>query len=322
MMTSAGNIAEMSTEHAVRVFTRRYSGAWTRADEADLQKWLAAAPEHRAAYEKVGQVWNTLGAVQGRLPRAGTQVRRDLRPLLWAAAAAIAIASFPLGLLTYNWWNGKAVTWSARRGETRSIVLPDGTQMVLDADTEVETRIGAHARRVVLRRGEALLSVAHDASRPFDVDIGRGRLTDLGTRFDVEFLQGQAHVAVLEGRIGVETPRGKITLDAGRAGGYEADGTLLPVRQADRSVTLWSDGQRHFNADPLPDVLQRLQRYHPVTFVLTDPQLRELRVSGTFRTSDLTLFLRTLQTALPIEARWTDLQHVEISPRAGARPRG
>jgi transmembrane sensor len=138
----------------------------------------------------------------------------------------------------------------------------------------------------------------------------------------VESLQGEARVSVLEGRVGVETPRGKVLLEAGRAGGYDRNGSLLPVQDVDRSVALWRDGQRHFNADRLSDVLERLQRYHTVMFVLTDPQLRQLRVSGTFRTGDLSLFLRTLEAALPIEARWTDSQHVEISPRADARPPG
>jgi transmembrane sensor len=160
----------------------------------------------------------------------------------------------------------------------------------------------------------------HDAARPFVVEVGRGRITDLGTRFDVENLQGRARISVLEGRVGVETPRGSMLLEAGRAGGYEGDGTLLVPHEADRSVELWLSGQRHFNADRLADVLQRLTRYHTVTFAFSDPQLQELRVSGTFRTGDLSLFLRTLQAALPIEVRWLDPQRIEIGSRVGARP--
>lgn len=311
-MTSQQNIADIL---AVRAWTRRNSGTWTEADEADLQGWLAAAPEHRAAYDKVGRAWAAVGALEGRLPRLATRPRRNRRPLLWAAAALLAVLAFPLWLATYNWWNGHPATWSVQRGQTRTLLLADGTRIVLDANSELEARIGARARHVVLLRGEALLTVAHDASRPFEVQVGRGRITDLGTRFDVENLQGRARVSVLEGRVGVETPRGKVQLEAGRAGGYDDNGALLPVREADRSVALWQQGQRHFDADPLPEVLERLGRYHPVTFMLSDPRLKELRVSGTFRTGDLPLFLRTLQAALPVEARWIDSQHVQISPR-------
>jgi transmembrane sensor len=346
------HIAAIATERAVREWTRRNSGQWTEADEADLQGRLAAAPEHQAAYDKVGRAWDAIGPLASRLTRLETPPRRDRsvtetqwrksheaptgrggaaeeiprsasgatrdrrrRMLPLAAAALLAVLVLPLGLAAYNWWNGRPTTWSVQRGQTRTLLLADGTRIVLDANSELEARIGARARHVVLRRGEALLTVAHDASRPFEVEVGPGRITDLGTRFDVENLQGHARISVLEGRVGVQTPRGKVLLEAGRAGGYDDNGTLLPVQDADRSVALWQDGQRHFDAERLPEVLERLERYHPVTFELADPKLRELRVSGTFRTGDLPLFLRTLQAALPVESHWIDSRHVQISPR-------
>jgi ferric-dicitrate binding protein FerR (iron transport regulator) len=59
-----------------------------------------------------------------------------------------------------------------------------------------------------------------------------------------------------------------------------------------------------------------------VTFFFTDPRLKELRVSGTFKMGDLALFLRTLAAALPVEARWTAPQHIEISSRPGVANQG
>ena len=316
MMPAPRNVADLCTEHAVRVWTRRNSGRWTEADEADLQQWLAAAPENRVAYEKIARVWTSLGALEGRIPRLAIPHRPSRLPLLGIAATLLVVLSLSIGFFSYRWWNGAPTTWTTPRGATRNILLADGTRIVLDADSELESRIGSRARHIALRRGEALLSVAHDAARLFEVEIGRGRITDLGTRFDVENLGGRARVSVLEGRVGLETQRGQVLLEAGHAGGYDGDGTLLPVRAADSSVALWADGQqRHFDADRLPDVLARLERYHQVTFTLTDPQLQQLRLSGTFRTSDLSLFLRTLQAALPIQIRWMDSQHVQISPR-------
>jgi ferric-dicitrate binding protein FerR (iron transport regulator) len=110
-------------------------------------------------------------------------------------------------------------------------------------------------------------------------------------------------------------------LAAGQASGYDNQGALLPVSNIDGAVTIWETGQRHFNADRLSDVLERITRYHLVSFVFKDPELRELRVSGTFRTDNLPLFLRTLRAALPIETVWLDAQRVEISRRTGIGPR-
>ena len=320
-MTSPGSAADLTTEHAIRAWTRRNSGAWTERDEADLQRWLAAAPEHQAAYEKIARVWSSLGRLEARITRQVPQAARNRRPMLRAAAALFAVACLGAAVGSYYWWNGTAFTWVATGGETRTLSLADGTRIVLDAGSEIESRIGARARHITLRRGEALLTVTHDARRPFDVAIGPGRVRDLGTRFDVESVGGRARVSVLEGRVDIETASGNVMLEAGNASGFDGNGHLLPVRQIDSSVALWTEGQRRFDADRLSDVISRLERSHDVKFRLTDPQLQELRVSGTFRTNDLPLFLRTLQTALPIESRWLDSQHVEISPRVEVRHR-
>jgi transmembrane sensor len=166
-----------------------------------------------------------------------------------------------------------------------------------------------------LSRGEALFSVTHDPARPFVVDSGAGRIVDVGTRFDVETTVGWTRVAVLEGSVALRTGHGTATLTAGRAGGYDNAGVLSPVAAADESVTLWSTGRRRFNSEPLPDVLDRLARYHGVSFVLADPSLRKLQVSGTFRVDDLPLFLRTLSAALPVRATATGPQRFEIAQR-------
>lgn len=314
-MAPREQVTDLRVEQALRAWTQRHSGSWTEDDEANLQKWLAVSPENRAAYEKAGRAWAVTGRMAGRVRRETTPAVHRHKYGLWAAAVLVAALAYPLWYFADNWWNGTPTEWSARRGETRAIQLIDGTRVVLDADSAIEARIGARSRHVVLQRGEALLSVVHDASRPFKVDIGPGRITDLGTRFDIERIQGRTRIAVLEGRVGVSTPRGQLILDAGRASGYDSAGALLPVSLIDSTVTIWETGQRHFDGDRLSDVLERITRYHPVTFIYKDADLKDLRVSGTFRTDNLPLFLRTLRAALPIETVWLDAQRVEIRRR-------
>jgi len=305
-------MTDLALRQAIRAWTQRHSGSWSQDDEANLQNWLAAAPENRAAYEKAGRAWAVTGQVAARVPR-------DLPPRnaygLWIAACLLAALCYPVWVMSDNWWHGTRTEWTAQLGQTRTIQLVDGTRIVLDAGSEVESRIGARSRHIVLVRGEALLTVAHDASRPFTADVGPGRITDIGTRFDIERLNGKTRVSVLEGRVSVSTAHGELVLDAGRASGYDPAGVLLPVSDIDGAVTIWETGQRHFNADRLSDVLDRIARYHPVTFVYKDGQLKDLRVSGTFRTDNLPLFLRTLRAALPIETVWLDTQRIEISRR-------
>jgi len=306
-----------AVDHAIRSWTRRHSGTWTQSDESELESWLAATPEHRAAFDKVARVWATAGALER--PRAVPLMRHRLvtrRALALCATVLIIALVVPTWQFVDRWWNGVPVLWSARRGHPEMLTLQDGTRVLLDADSELVVKLGARARRVSLRRGEALFTVVHDASRPFEVEIGPGRVTDLGTRFDVEMFDGSARVSVFEGRVGVATPHGEVVLTAGRSSGYDGSGTLLPVRTVEDKPSLSADGQRRFDAEPLSEVVERLARYHDVTFDFADPRLRQLQVSGVFRVSDLPLFLRTLSAAFPVNAKWTGPQRVEFTLRA------
>jgi transmembrane sensor len=326
-------ISEISMKHAIRAWTQRHSGTWLETDETELQRWLAADDEHREAYEKVRTAWALAGALKptpGSLqsrPLTGTSPQRAhpsafKRTALAAGIVFLSVAiGIPLWHSAYRWWNGAPIQLATLKGQPQTFALDDGTTVMLDADSQLTANIGAHRRRVSLSRGEALFNVEHDPSRPFEVVTGAGRVQDLGTRFDVDALESATRVAVIEGRVGVLTTRGQALLVAGQAGGYDNAGDLLPVKPFKEDTTRWSPGQRHFDHELLGDVLERVARYHAVKFVFNDAHLRDLRVSGTFRIGDLTLFLRTLAAALPIEPIYRNAGQIEIAAAKSAATR-
>ena len=318
-----------SLDEAIQAWTRRHSGTWSVAHEKKLQTWLAATAEHREAYEKVARAWGKTGDLKHTLP---DEIQREYElarhrsaaparfggVAKFALAAGLALLALGIGLWpsASRWWSGPATSLVSGKGQIKSFTLEDGTQVLLDADSQLIVHIGHYSRKAVLVRGEALLTVAHDPKRPLEVAVGIGRIQDLGTRFDIEALPDSSRIDVLEGRVGVLTPRGRTLLVAGQSSGYDRSGNLQAVSSLSATTAQWSQGQRHFDREPLGDVLERLTRYHAMTFVYTDPGLRNLRVSGTFRTSDQGLFLRTLAGALPIEVRYLSASRVEIATRA------
>jgi transmembrane sensor len=311
--------AEFYLRHAIRAWMRRHSGTWRENDEEALQAWLAANIEHREAYEKVARAWATAGALKHDPTYESAPPSRFAITKV-AIAACIALLALGVGMVlspaTIRWWNGPEVSLTTVKGQSKSFTLDDGTTVLLDADSRLIAHIGYHSRRASLVRGEALIGVAHDPARPFEVALGAGRIRDLGTRFDIEALPDSNRIAVLEGRVGVLTAQGQALLVAGQSSGYDNAGNFQAVRSFDVTAVQWFQGQRRFDHEPLGDVLERLTRYHAVTFVYTDTQLKNLRFSGNFRTDDLELLLRTLAAALPIKLKYLGPGKVEISPRA------
>ncbi len=291
---------------AIRWWVAAHSGEWGGKDAQELDDWLAADPAHRQAYARVARTWG----IAGELAEAGSHCKPPPRrilgrgPLVGAAIGfAFALLTIPLGVMADRWWNGVSETIATARGQQKILTLADGSKVVLDAGSEITHRIGYRRRNVTLVRGEALFAVTHDESRPFAVTAGAGRIVDLGTRFNVEMQHGHVHVAVLEGKVDIGTPHGRVALDAGQGVGFDNAGAVSPVVPVDATAAAWQEGLRVFRNEPLGEVLERLVRYYPVHFDLADPALADLRISGIFRITDLNLFLKTLEAGFPVRAQ-------------------
>lgn len=316
---------EALIQHAIRSWVRRQSGPWNEADETGLHAWLATSAEHREAYEKVARGWELAGELQAfhpGLPEEPSLAREQRpRPITRHLAAAAGIAAL-LVTGTLLFWSrvhlggsGSDTHWVTLKGQPKSFVLEDGTQVQLDGNSELLARFESSRRQMTLVRGEVRFNVVHDASRPFEVSAGSGRVQDLGTHFDIEALSNSTRVNVLEGQVAVSTDHGRALLAAGQSGGYDKAGNLDPVSPFDPTTAPWLEGLRTFDRERLGDVLERLARHHAVTFTFEDPRMQELRLSGKFRTDDLGLFLRTLAAALHVESRYLAQDRVEIASR-------
>jgi len=301
---------------AARLWVRRHSGSWNGRDEKTLRKWLAASPDHQDIYDRVAAVCELAGDVP--VIRRAEPVTGRSAVLHWRALGVVcllALICIPIWSQLRNWWSGIPVTWSAEANSPRTVTLADGTTIELDAGSQILTQWGSRARHATLVRGEALFSVHFDARRPLVVVAGRGRLTDLGTVFDVATSRDSVEVSVLEGRVGLSTRHGEVVLTAGHQGGYARTGELSPIAPVNAEVTSWRQGVRRFDSVELPEVLEILSRRHGVQLSVTDAAARALRLSGSLQLNDLQLSLRTLATALQLRVRWIDAHHAELSTR-------
>src|SRR6185312_13630366 len=88
-------------------------------------------------------------------------------------------------------------------GERRVVSLSDGSQVSLDAATEVDVRYLGDRRQLWLKRGRAAFTVAKDPLRPFSVAAADKVVVATGTRFSVELLHDQVHVVLYQGHVAV-----------------------------------------------------------------------------------------------------------------------
>jgi transmembrane sensor len=301
------------TEDAARRLVRLQSDAVTDAERRDTEAWLAARPEHRAAFDGLRAVWSALDRMpdprpadtvlpmRRNRPARSSVSRRFALPALLAASVAIAAVFGPATLDRLD------SDHSTAAGERRTVTLADGSQVQLNTDSAIAVDFSGPSRRVTLRRGEAFFTVTSDRSRPFEVTAMGAVTRVVGTRFAVRRMDGSTRVAVEEGTVEVHCPAGMaaaedgVRLTAGETARYERD--ACPVRESGLNVarlTAWRDGRVVFDDRSLSEVVRELNRYRPGPIVLLDSKLGERRVTGVFDIRDPDRALSAIEQVLPI----------------------
>jgi ferric-dicitrate binding protein FerR (iron transport regulator) len=149
---------------------------------------------------------------------------------------------------------------------------------------------GTSTREVFLE-GQAFLRVKHDSTRPFVVNAGGTRATDLGTAFEVRAYPNEGvRVAVTEGMVEVRRDSGvpdSTVLQAGDIAEVPASGETVVRRQQNVERLLeWTRGQLVFENAELSEVGRDLERWYDVQVRFEDPSIRSLHFTAQLRTAD------------------------------------
>ncbi|WP_162854649.1 FecR family protein [Sphingobium estronivorans] len=284
------------------------------ADRNELQQFFAwkKDPRHAAAYERVNRQWESAQKL-GRDPQIACLVDDAIertaprpaihRPILWVAGAVIAGA---MALGTFLLWP-VAIHYETGIGEQRLVRLEDGTSLHLDSASAVDIRFSSGHRRVALISGRALFEVAHDKSRPFDVDAGAATVRALGTRFEIDRQQSDAHILLIEGKVRVDAAQ----CPSGNCTDQLLPGDMVMAREAGlgvkergdvEAITSWTTGRLQFQGRSLAAAVDEVNRYSRAPIILEAPDLAEERVNGGFAVGDRDAFIRAVTALYPLRA--------------------
>ncbi|WLH32109.1 FecR domain-containing protein [Pseudomonas canadensis] len=291
-------------EEAAEWLMRLSEGGLSDHERAEWERWKASSPERDRAWALAQLLQSKLDGLPPAL--AMSALDRPSHPERRAALGKLALL---LAVMPVGWGSWKLAhtqQWTAdyrtRVGERREWVLADGSRITLNTDSAIDVLFDSQQRLVHLREGEILVQTAQDASRPFLVSTGQGRMQALGTRFTVRELNARTHLAVLEGAVKVMLADNRqvapLVVNAGQRMDFSAQtfGSLTPT---DRNVGAWTQGMLMADKMRLADFVAELTRYRR-GFVRYDPTIAELRISGAFPISDTQRTLNMLVQTYPV----------------------
>jgi transmembrane sensor len=308
---------------------RRDAGNLSPADREAFETWLNASTLNRVEFLRAEDVWEAtlrlkaLGAgvhsiavpppgrwslsaffkVRSR-EREGALSRRW--PLRGLAAAAIVVVALGLwGTIKQN-----AGRYATAVGKVIVVPLPDGSHITLNTDTRIRVTQNSALRQVDLEFGEAFFEVAHDKTRPFVVRVGNERIIAVGTQFSVRRESADAQVIVTEGQVRVESDAQAPNavpqiLSAGAIAQASDSGTLVqtrPVAQTEELLS-WRRGLLVFHDATLTEAAAEFNRYNTHKIRIADAAIGDLRIAGTFRSTNADAFARLLERGYPLRAK-------------------
>lgn len=298
---------ELRTQ-AAHWFVLLASGEASDEDKREWQAWRAASKEHESAWQLAEAAVGRFAAVPRSLAATSANIlnnkgkrRRQLAKqlVLFCGIGVLALGGY-LASLRMD-WSADAVT---AVGEQRSLMLADGSHMVLDTDTAVDIEFSDKQRLIHLRRGQVLIETAADTAsshRNFIVETREGRARALGTRFTVMQESEATRVTVLESRVAVQPARENSEIAivaAGESLRFDRNRILQTAALRPEEAS-WSNGVLVVNEMRLDEFTAHLARYR-ATPLQCSPEVAALTISGAFPLDNTDRVLEALSRTLPV----------------------
>ncbi|QEK51891.1 DUF4974 domain-containing protein [Pedobacter aquae] len=154
------------------------------------------------------------------------------------------------------------------RGGQYKITLSDGTKVMLNSESRLYFPAGFRGNtRSIKLDGEAYFEVAHQAKRPFIVDINGMQVKVLGTKFNVSNYPEDKGIktTLLEGSVAIDYPGNNKTnlLKPNQQALFNKGGLTIADVDTEESAA-WTNNLFLFNNVPFDVVMQKLARWYNI----------------------------------------------------------
>jgi len=232
----------------------------------------------------------------------------------WQVAASVACFIL-IGFMAYYYWQGQGATvYTTAYKETKNITLPDGSHVVLNANStlRVEKSWQEDRSREVWLEGEAFFDVEEimlpAGKRKFIVHTTNLDVEVLGTAFNVNDRQDKISVVLASGKVKL-----KMQQDEGKSEMTMAPGEMVEFSKGKKAVSkktvnpevysAWKDNKLIFDKTPVGEICETLKNTYGWSVVLKDTTIARRKYTGTFENPEPEIILKTIATVLDIQIK-------------------
>jgi ferric-dicitrate binding protein FerR (iron transport regulator) len=234
----------------------------------------------------------------------GEESRRYSIPNYWYAIAATFVGILVVTSLWLFLDQAPLQTYQTAYGETKEILLPDSSIVVLNANSTLQ--FDKHSflqQRDVQIDGEAYFDIKKlrdkTANVEFEVFTGNVAVVVLGTKFNVNTRRQNTSVVLEEGKVKLEMPglnEHELYMEPGQMVTYEHNEMKLKKSIVKPEIHLaWKENKLIFEDTPVQEIIQQLEDNYGINIELQNDQVAKKRYTGTFHDPDPKIILLSLK---------------------------
>ncbi|MCZ8088907.1 FecR family protein [Flavobacterium sp.] len=229
---------------------------------------------------------------QKMLSKIVTSPKKEVKiiPLFknWMVRVA-AILLIGMGLL-FTFRNVASSTEIADYGVQNTFSLPDNSEVVLNSGSEIQyKKWNWDNNRSLNLEGEAFFKVAK--GKKFEVNTPQGKVTVLGTQFNVKQRGNYFDVSCYEGKVKVNFGNNEFILTKGMSVAVR-DGKTIPIPPKNTLKPEWLEQEMVFYQESLPSIVAEFERHFNIEL--------ELNTTGNGQLFTGTIPAKNSDTALQI----------------------
>jgi ferric-dicitrate binding protein FerR (iron transport regulator) len=251
---------------------------------------------------KTEQITQAESQLLEKIRQAAPMVHHLPQRRWWMAAASVILLA--AGLYGgYRWLTPRPELHTAY-GEVKENKLPDGTEVVVNADSKIIYSAGWKdgKDREVWLNGEAFFHVSKTPLKSrFIVHTGHFDIIVTGTQFNVVNREDKANIMLKEGSVILRTHEGKeLKMVPGDFVEYNADRLEKKLVKND-SVLAWKEHKLIFDNTPVRDLVKIIREHYGVTVQLAGDSIGEKTISGILPNDNLEVLLQALEATADFE---------------------
>jgi len=282
----------------------------TDLEKEELYAWIEASEANRQRAKKMREAWNVSAEAVSDIvvdlddeyaqvtAKLLKQKRGKIFTRVWQVAASLLILA---GLFWFGIGRDSLPAMGPQvvEGPQDRYMLEDGSAIWLTEDSKFTFEVVSGMRKAILS-GQGYFEIFQDMDRPFEIQTNLGRISVLGTAFEIEMLDDQSMaVKVAEGHVLLSTGRDSMHLQKGELGSII--GGKLERSEIGQPVGAWRLAPIVYDQEEFSNILDQMEKDYLIDFEIEDPQILDCRLSFTMDYQDLSELILILETLIDIK---------------------